>query len=151
MNTETSRLNNAPHGTFDDWMRDAMEVVGGVAAIVTCAIVGGDTQAADDELRKLAPAVQELAQSFTELTKPKKTKDVNAELAKLRAMLGEPKTAKPTPQKGIERDDLSDELGKIAAMLSEYDPGFSPLASRLFVLSNRIAREGVYVDDSVPF
>jgi len=151
MNTETSMIINAPHITFDDWLRDGLDVLGKVSGIVTGAIVGGGTEAADEELRKLAPAVDELAKSFHELVTPKKPKaDVKAELAKLRAAFGMPETAKPAP-KGIERDALADELGKIAAMIGEYDPAFSPLSSRLFVLSCRIAREGVYTDDSVPF
>lgn len=151
MNIEKSTLNNAPHTTFDDWLRDAMEVVGGISGIVTCAVIGGGTEAADEELRKLAPAVDELAKSFHELVKPKETKvDHRAELAKLRAAFGMPDSVKPAPQ-GIERDALADELSNVASMLGELDPRLSPLASRLFTLSCRVHNDGVYVDDSVPF
>ena len=152
MNIETSMIINAPHITFDDWLRDGLKVLGKVSGIVTGAVIGGGTEAADEELRKLAPAVDELAKSFHELVTPKKPKvDHKAELAKLRAMLGVPKAVKPAPEKGIEREALVDELNKIAALIGEYEPKFSPLASRLFTLSCRVHNEGVNNDESLPF
>lgn len=144
---------NRPHFTLDDWLRDSLEILGRVSNTVTGACISGGTEEANAELRKLAPDVQALAKSFTDLVKPQTAKtDVKAELAKLRAALGVPKPSIERPG-GIVTSALQSELADIAAQVNKSGKGGAScwrLSTRLQELAQRV-RDGVYEDSDLPF